>query len=844
MSLPPTSAKTFARLDQLLGEALDLPRSERADFLAAAARDARELAQALALLRAAESAPELDLASSFEPDPTLPAWIGGWQVLDTLGRGGMADVLLAERTLATTRQRAAIKLLQAQWDDPESQRRFARERSILAELDDARIARLLDGGVLEDGRPWLALEYVQGQHIDHWCDDHRADLATRARLVIEVAGAVASAHRRLVVHRDIKPANVLVNQSGQVKLLDFGIAKVLAADGARGDPETRLTALTPEYASPEQLAGAAVTTASDVYQLGLLLFQLVCGRRPFHASSGHVPGLIRAVSEREAPSPLQVVGRDFQQLQAAAQLRSTTPSRLRRALQGDLSVLLAKALERDPERRYGSALEFGQDIERWLEGFPLHARARSRTYRLRRQLQRNPLSSALGLALVLSLVGYGFSSHLQLQRLEEQAALNRSTRDFLVGLFFSAEPLPDASPAPSALEVLERGVESARASYAQQPRLLAELLVVLGESLISRGDYIRAIERLTEAVGALEAQSRREPEVLANALFQLGIAQHYAGRYSAAERSFRRAIALQAGRGGAFLHAEAQLAWVLHSLGEYAQAQTLAQQAWHSLDSASPQLQPLRAEFAQIQGDIARDFGDFQSARRWLGLAEQLQLDRDPHDRRSLGWYRSALAQSLALGGDTEAALTLAQTAFEDYSSSRGMAHAGTAVTAYRRGVAASAAGDLAAARADFEFARSTLSADTIYPIYARIELGWLELAEAGWQPAALHFEAARTALQRINPEHPRLSEVQLGEALLLHRQGTVAAANEALAAARSMRLRSFGAEHAYTRLLDQLQLEPRLRLDALPAADEALYETRRLRRALRALQSTGPAPG
>jgi serine/threonine-protein kinase len=843
VSLQPPSPKTFARLDQLLGEALDLPRVERADFLAAMAQDARELSQALALLRAAESAPELEAASGFEQEPSLPAWIGGWQVLDTLGRGGMADVLLGERVLATARQRAAIKLLQAHWDDPESLQRFARERSILAELDDARIARLLDGGVLEDGRPWLALEYVQGQHIDRWCDVRRADLFTRARLVIEVAGAVASAHRRLVVHRDIKPANVLVSESGQVKLLDFGIAKVLAVDAGPSDPETRLTALTPEYASPEQLAGYAVTTASDVYQLGLLLFLLVCGRRPFEASSGHVPSLIRAVSERDAPPPLQVLGRDPQHLQAAAQLRSTTPARLRRALQGDLSALLAKALERDPERRYGSALEFSSDIDRWLRGFPLRARARSRTYRLRRQLQRNPLSSALGLALVLSLFGYGFSTHLQLQRAEQQAELNRSTRDFLVRLFLSAEHVPGQSSPSTALEVLEQGVESTRGTYAEQPRLLAELRVVLGESLISRGEYTRAIESLTEAVGLLEPHAQREPDVLAHALFQLGMAQHYAGGYTEAAHTLRRLLALHTLRGTSDPHADAQLAWVLHSRGEYAQAQTLAQQAWQSLDSAPPALQPLRAEIAQIQGDIARDLGEFESAGHWLALAERLQLERDPDDRRTLGWVRGALAQTLALAGRADPALTLAQSAFEDYASSRGMGHAGTAVTAYRRGVAASATGDLAAARADFEFVLANLDADTIYPTYARIELGWLELADGEWQPAAAQFEAARAALHDINPEHPRLSEIQLGQALLLHQQGNSAAARQSLAAARSLRRRSFGGEHAYVRLLYRLQLEPALQLDPLPAPEEALYETRRLRRALAALQSTAGAP-
>jgi serine/threonine-protein kinase len=223
------------------------------------------------------------LADEADRGSAMPERCGHWQLLGELGRGGMAEVFLAERREGAAVQRAAVKVLHV-GTAPDLAVRFAQERRILASLDDPRIARLFDGGELADGRPWLALELVDGERIDLWCDTQRLDLPARLRLLRDVAGAVHSAHRALVVHRDIKPANVLVTRTGHVKLLDFGIAKSLPADtGAAEATRTQARALTPRYASPEQLLGRAVTTASDVYQLGLLLVELVAGVAPFHA---------------------------------------------------------------------------------------------------------------------------------------------------------------------------------------------------------------------------------------------------------------------------------------------------------------------------------------------------------------------------------------------------------------------------------------------------------------------------------------------------------------------------------------------------------------------------------
>ncbi len=838
------SPEEFRRLDGLLGQALDLPVDQRAAFLAGAAADTQELQRLTRLLQAAQDAPDLADVAVATPDldHAPPERIAGWQVLGTLGSGGMADVLLAERMLAGTRQRAAVKMLRSTWHDRPSRQRFARERQILAQLDDARIARLLDGGVLDDGRPWLALEHVQGQHIDRWCDQHRSDLASRVRLLVEVAGAVASAHRHLVVHRDIKPANVLVTEDGQVKLLDFGIAKVLD-DQAEGDaPETRMAVLTPEFASPEQLAGLPVTTASDVYQLGLLLYVLVCGRRPFDDDSGrYLPTLIRNISERDAPSPLRAVGRDPARIQALATTRSTTPTRLRRALKGDIGAILAKALERDPDRRYASAPDLAADLQRWLRNFPVQARAPSPGYRLWRLIQRNPVASVLTLALLATLVAFTVSTQRQLRTITEELAFSQGIRSFLGSLFLSAEPIPGSEPPSDVMATLEQGIVDARDRFQGQPRLLAELQMVLGASLISRGEYQRATGHLAEAVQLIQDQPGNHRQSLVRAMQQLGNAQHFAGRYDEAAGTFRQILRLMPDDPPTLWQARSSLASLLHSVGRYGEAADQADAAWKLLDDGHPAQGFFRIDIARIRGDIARDHGDFAGAERWLRQTERELQTAFPDDRLGLAWTRGALAQTLALAGRDQEAIVLADQAMATYQALRGRFHAATAVTRYRRAIVTAAAGDPAAARADFLAAVDALAGDghapLIYTAYAGIELAWLDLAERRWQAAERRFDDAADALARINADgHARLAEIDLGRALLRQTAGDRPAASRALAEARRLRHRDFGADHAYTRIVDALDLHPAPALPAQAEAVEALYEVRRLRRALRAL--------
>ncbi len=851
MSGPLPSPEQFRRLDGLLAQALDLPTGERPRFLAEAAVDARELQRLTRLLTAAQNAPdfaEVAVLAAPDLDNDLPERIAGWWVLGRLGSGGMADVLLAERRLAGTRQRAALKLLRSSWRDRSSQQRFARERQILAQLDDARIARLLDGGVLDDGRPWLALEQVQGQHIDRWCDERRSDLASRVRLLVEVAGAVASAHRHLVVHRDIKPANVLVTDDGQVKLLDFGIAKVLDDQTDGGAPETRMAVLTPEFASPEQLSGSPVTTASDVYQLGLLLYVLLCGRRPFDDDSGrYLPTLIRNISERDAPSPLRALARDPTRVQTLAAARATTPARLRRVLKGDIGAILAKALARDPERRYASAPDLAADLQRWLRNFPVQARAPSPGYRLWRLIQRNPLASVLTGALLATLIVFTVSTQRQLRTITDELAFSQGIRDFLGSLFLSAEPMPGIEPPRDVMTTLEQGVVDARQRLHQQPRLLAELQMVLGASLISRGHFQRAAEQLTEAVQLIREQPGDHRQSLLRALQQLGTAQHFAGHYSDAAQTFRQILTLMPDDAPTIWQARSSLASLLHSIGHYADAGTEADRAWAMLDEHDPAQAFFRVDIARIRGDIARDRGEFADAEHWLRRAEHESLTAFPDDRLGLAWTRGALAQTLALAGRDPEAVPLAEQALAIYQALRDQGHGGTAVTAYRRGVVAAASGDADTARTQLLIALSTLvpgdQPTSVYVAYTGIELAWLDLAGQRWTEASRYFDDAAAVLARINPGgHPRVAEIELGRVLLRLAEGDVPAAAQALTEARRLRHRHFGAGHAYTRVVDALTVDPVPALATQTDDIEALHETRRLRRALQALSATNAA--
>lgn len=343
--------------------------------------------------------------------------VGAWEIVGELASGGMGTVYRARRADGQFEQDAALKIVARHLPGASAASRFLAERQILARLAHPNIARLLDGGVTAEDRPYYVMELVDGVRIDEHCDAQRLDIAARLRLFLKVCDAVQSSHRSRVVHRDLKPANILVTRDGEPKLLDFGIAKLLDPDGFDGpSPVTRTTArvLTPEYASPEQLQGRAITAASDVYQLGLLLYALLVGRRPYGATAASPDRIDEALSTPSAWQPSRAVStartdeptRDGDDARRRAAARGTTPERLSRRLRGDLDDIVLKTLRPEPDRRYGTAGQLADDIGRHLEGHPVRARPDIVAYRTSKLVRRHLLGLATPAAEFLAVSGF------------------------------------------------------------------------------------------------------------------------------------------------------------------------------------------------------------------------------------------------------------------------------------------------------------------------------------------------------------------------------------------------------------------------------------------------------
>lgn len=465
----------------LFEAALERPSADRAAFLEDACRDNPSLHQEVAaLLGSLEDAHTSDLFPLIrytQAPLTLGERIGPYRVVRELGAGGMGVVFLAERE--DVGKRVALKLVrEGGLASAEHIRRFLIERRVLARLEHPNIARLLDAGVTEYRVPYLVMEYVQGTPIDRYCDDRRLSISERLDLFRTACHAVQHAHQSLVVHRDLKPSNILVTADGEVKLLDFGIAKLLADESPAGgaEPGTGLLMLTPEYASPEQVRGEPVTTASDIYSLGVVLYQIVTGHRPYQLASRTAAEIERVVCEvipgrpseavlREATVPLPGDAADRPTRELIARARNSSPDRLRRRLRGDLDTIVLKALSKEPNRRYVSAAQFADDLRRHLARLPVLARRDTAGYRAGRFLRRHWLvMAAATFLLVVLLTGIG-STLWQARRAEAQRAVAeerfRDVRTLATTVLFemhdAVADLPGATRARALL--MRRGLE-------------------------------------------------------------------------------------------------------------------------------------------------------------------------------------------------------------------------------------------------------------------------------------------------------------------------------------------------------------------------------------------------
>ena len=500
---------------------LDLPEEQRAAWIQdLRQRDAAMAAELQALLEKREA---LDRQGFLEaapvvhaPEPSLAGQtIGDYTLRSLLGQGGMGSVWLADRSDGRYQGQAAAKLLNPSLVGRGGEARFKREGSILARLRHPHIAHLIDAGVSATGQPYLILERVDGLRIDRYCDEHRLPVEERIRLFLDVLAAVSHAHANLIVHRDIKPSNVLVTHDGQVKLLDFGVAKLLEAEGAR--ELTALTregvsALTPEYAAPEQLTGGDVTTATDVYSLGVLLYVLLAGRHPAGGDRRTPAELVRAIVDTEpARASVAATAENGPTGPAdVAERRGTTPRKLHGALRGDLDNIVAKALKKRPAERYLSAEAMADDLRRHLDQRPVQARADSLGYRGRKFAARNRLALTATTVTVAALVtGAGVavwqarSARLQRDRALVQLHRAEATND--LASFLLSEATPSAGRPISNAELLARGEALVDRRFAQDPELRVHMLLTLAERYHENEQYDRWQSAVDRAFSASRA---------------------------------------------------------------------------------------------------------------------------------------------------------------------------------------------------------------------------------------------------------------------------------------------------------------------------------------------------
>jgi len=651
--------KRWLRIAPILDAVLELPLSERRTFLDRACDGDAALGRELEELLAEASAPDgfldtpaieraapliLDIERDVERAPANALHghiVGRYRLLTELGEGGMGVVYLAERIDGQFDQQVAIKLVKQGVLDEEARRRFLQERQILAHLQHPAIARLLDGGVSSDGTPFFVMERVDGRPVTAYCSERMLTTDERLRIFLEICEAVQHAHRNLIVHRDLKPSNILVDDGGRVKLLDFGIAKLLgdSESALAGRAQTVVRALTLDYAAPEQLRSESVSTSADVYALGVLLYELLTGTRPYRM--GLAGGeLERAILEEEPESP-------------SARVEAGD---LRRRLRGDLDRIALKALQKSPERRYSSVEAFTSDVRRHLAGLPVAARGDALSYRARKFLARHRAATGAAALVLLTLVAGLFATAWQAQRAAREARKAEAVKEFLKTLLSAADPTLAKGREPSLRQLMDAGAGRIETELRDQPEVQSEVASLIASVYHSLGEYDRAMPLLR---ADLERRTRRDgPHSIAaaEALTQIADALYEQGRYDEAAPLHEQALAIQRERRGERSQQVAELLWDIagerRNRGDLAGAEAFDKQALaiyvavkgdDSADAAA-----VRESLGIVYSQLAR-FTEAEALQQPVVLWRERHLGADhPHTltaRYNLAFYLQALGR-------------------------------------------------------------------------------------------------------------------------------------------------------------------------------------------------------
>ncbi len=625
-------ATRWKQVQTLFEAALDHPPAERPSFLADACLDDEALLREVASLLAADenAHPLLDtsaVAAWQLPDDAFPPGVlrsegervGPYRIVRSIGQGGMGTVFLAERADGLFEQQVALKLVRGGMLSGRVVRRFEVERQILARLQHPNIARLLDGGVTAEGQPFFAMEYVDGIPLDRHCAAEDSDVRKRVALLQTVGEAVQYAHRSLIVHRDLKPSNVLVTSGGTVKLLDFGIAKMLAdaEDASTAITQTGQQVMTPAYAAPEQLAGDPVTTATDVYALGVMLYELLAGERP------HADDRIEAVRGGTPPAPDAPSSR--------------APTTRHRHIHGDLDLICLKALRPEPERRYDSAGQLADDLRRYLDGRPIEARPDTTGYRIRTFVRRHrtaTLAAAAVAMLIVALVAFytvRLAEERDRARLEAERA--EQVADFLTGLFEDADPAATGGEAVSARDVLDVGARRIDRELSDRPELQSSLFGVIGEVYQNIGAYDASRTHLERSLELARETPSMEDGEIADYMRVLARLYQETGQYDDADRLYREALGLLTPTSASARlriarthHAYGTLHWEMRDMRAADSLYVLAQS---TIEDELPQTHWLQSTLIEDRATIVFEEGRLEEAG--TGYAEALRLRRAAH---------------------------------------------------------------------------------------------------------------------------------------------------------------------------------------------------------------------
>ena len=778
-------------VDEIVREAEVLSPRERPGFIRdACSTDEALYASAMAKLESREhwfdssDGGDADFGSdSLMPDAAGQR-IGPYCIVRSLGQGGMGEVFLAERADDHFRQHVAIKLVRRGLLSRQVRGRLRQERQILATLDHPNIARLLDGGSTPDGTPYIVMEYVDGEPIDIYCDKRGLGIEARLRLFITVCSAVHRAHQNLIVHRDLKPSNILVTADGTPKLLDFGIAKLLDERQMMHTlavTQADVRVMTPDHASPEQIRGEPITTASDIYVLGVLLYELLTGFKPFVLRGTRLAELERAICE-DAPLPpsATIAAGQASQDSGIAQIanqRSLTPARLQRALRGDIDNIALLAMRKEAERRYSSVEQFAADITRYLDGMPVLARADAWNYRAGKFVRRHAGVVSLSFAVGALLLGFSITTYLQSQRIGQERDVAQSERkraeaereraeavsDFLIDSFRRADPAKARGKDVTAREILDSGATRIRTELGGQPALQATLLDTIGSVYLSLGAPGDAQPLIEQGLSVRRALFGPENADVARSLYNLNRVYEQKGQLETAEKLAREVLAMHRKLTGEdsleTAGSQCRLGVIEYRRGELATAEGLFRTCLQTrIARLGNDNEELSAPLDNL-ANIAQDRSDYATAERLY--RQTLEIDRRTRGEDHPQYIRHLhnLAMVIYSKGDLAAAEPLLRQAVGLYQRVLGPNHPETVDGISNLGRLSMATGRFDEAHKAFETAlevnRRVRGANHPYVGYELMNLGTLALEQRDFATAErLYQEAIDVYGKTLPPTH------------------------------------------------------------------------------------------